>query len=150
MNIKKNKKAVEINIATIIILVLAILVLVVLALYFTGGMKSLWDMIIGKKVAYTTSALDDAKNKCENIFTIQQFCTEPVDVYNTATKQSDYICCFNLNTNVKPRYSYTYTDTDGTQKTTFISTATNCNTYNIPTTDNPICGPDKEKKSTTP
>ena len=102
----KNKKAVEINIATIIILVLAILVLVILALYFTGGMKNLWDMIIGKKMAYTTGAIEDAKNKCENIFTIEQFCTQKVDIYNSANKTNDYICCWQVGSTPTPKYPY--------------------------------------------
>jgi len=102
----KNKKGVELNIATIIILVLAILVLVILAMYFTGGMTSLWSQIVGKKVAYTGSALDDAKNKCENLYTIDQFCTQKVDVYNAANKTSDYMCCFDVPTAQKPKYPY--------------------------------------------
>lgn len=59
-----NKKAVELNIATIIVVILAILVLVILALYFTGGMKSLWDQITGKKAAWDTTAIEDAKIAC--------------------------------------------------------------------------------------
>lgn len=59
-----NKKAVELNVATIIIVILAILVLVILALYFTGGMKSLWDQITGKKAAWDTTAIEDAKTTC--------------------------------------------------------------------------------------
>ncbi len=109
----KNKKGIEINIATIIILVLAILVLVILAMYFTGGMTSLWSQIVGKKVAYTGSALDDAKNKCENIFTIDQFCTQKVDLYNSANKTVDYVCCLKLGqtiTYTKPVFKYEQPD----------------------------------------
>lgn len=44
---KKNKKAVELNVTTIIIVILAVLALVIIALSFTGGMSKLWEQIIG-------------------------------------------------------------------------------------------------------
>ena len=41
----KNKKAVELNVNTIIVVILAVLVLVVLFLSFTGGMTKMWEQI---------------------------------------------------------------------------------------------------------
>jgi hypothetical protein len=135
-SVMKNKKAIEINITTIIVLVLAILVLVVIALYFTGGMTSLWSQIIGKKVAYTGSALDDAKNKCENLFTVQQFCETKVDVYNAANKTSDYMCCLSVGkdlvTYTKPVFKYE----KSTGETIYIKTDDDCTKLNYnPCTD---------------
>ena len=62
MNI--NKKAVELNVNTIIILILAILVLVVLSLYFTGGMKTLWEKITPVPGAYEQTDLEQAREVC--------------------------------------------------------------------------------------
>ncbi len=45
MRLRKNKKAVELNVNTIIIVILAVLVLVVLFLSFTGGMTKMWEQI---------------------------------------------------------------------------------------------------------
>ncbi len=44
----KNKKAVELNITAIIIVILAVLVLLVLTIAFTGGMSKLWAIITGQ------------------------------------------------------------------------------------------------------
>ncbi|MEM2089565.1 MAG: hypothetical protein QXL88_00510 [Candidatus Pacearchaeota archaeon] len=62
-----NKRGAEINITTIIIIILAILVLVILALYFTGGMKSLWEQITIKKAAWDTSSINEARGVCDMI-----------------------------------------------------------------------------------
>ncbi|MEM1535798.1 MAG: hypothetical protein QXQ82_01240 [Candidatus Pacearchaeota archaeon] len=59
-----NKRGAEINITTIIIIILAILVLVILALYFTGGMKSLWEQIRSAKGAWDQTDVENAKNAC--------------------------------------------------------------------------------------
>jgi hypothetical protein len=59
-----NKKAVEINITTIIVVILAILVLVVLALYFTGGMRTLWGKITPVPGAYEQTDVEQARNAC--------------------------------------------------------------------------------------
>jgi len=75
----KDKKAVEINVATIIVVVLCILVLVILALYFTGGMKTLWEKITGIGYTYYNQAdIDQAKALCTTYCTtadIYTFCT---------------------------------------------------------------------------
>ncbi len=75
----KNKKGIEINIATIIILVLAILVLVILSLYFTGGMKSLWDRIKGTNTIYNNNDISMAKQLCESR-DIASFCSQKVSI----------------------------------------------------------------------
>ncbi|UCD21147.1 MAG: hypothetical protein JSW08_01210 [archaeon] len=59
-----NRKAAEINITTVIVIILAILVLVILALYFTGGMKSLWGQITGQKSAWDQTDVENAQMVC--------------------------------------------------------------------------------------
>ncbi|UZE93799.1 MAG: hypothetical protein IB618_03465 [Candidatus Pacearchaeota archaeon] len=59
-----NKKAVELNVNTIIIVILAILVLVILALYFTGGIQQLWQKIIPIPGAYSQTDIEQTRNAC--------------------------------------------------------------------------------------
>lgn len=89
----KNKKGVEINITTIIILVLAILVLVILALYFTGGMKSLWDQIRGTGSIYNSNDKASAKALCETRDQAS-FCSQAIQLYNSKTGKSDSYYCW--------------------------------------------------------
>ncbi|MEM4703135.1 MAG: hypothetical protein QXP53_01485 [Candidatus Pacearchaeota archaeon] len=73
-----NRKGAEINITTVIVIILAILVLVILALYFTGGMKSLWEKITGVKGAWDQTDVENAKSVCAVRCTAQDkefFCT---------------------------------------------------------------------------
>lgn len=58
------KKGAEINITTIIVIILALLVLVILALYFTGGMKSLWQRITSTKGAWDQTDIENARQVC--------------------------------------------------------------------------------------
>ena len=76
---RKNKKGVEINIATIIILVLAILVLVILALYFTGGMKTLWDRIRGTSAIYNENDITMARQLCETRDVVS-YCSQKINL----------------------------------------------------------------------
>ena len=72
-----NKKAVELNIATIIVVILAVIVLVILALYFTGGMQELWKQITGVAGTYDTSEVSSARQLCTTYCVIndeQSFC----------------------------------------------------------------------------
>lgn len=89
----KNKKGVEINITTIIILVLAILVLVILALYFTGGMKSLWDQIRGKSSVYNSDDISTAKQLCETSEKAQ-YCATTIQLYNKEAQTQDAYYCW--------------------------------------------------------
>jgi len=59
-----NKKAVEMNIATIIVVILAILVLVIVALYFTGGMRALWGKITPVPAAWDVTQATQARSAC--------------------------------------------------------------------------------------
>lgn len=59
-----NKKAVEMNVNTIIIVILAILVLVILSLYFTGGMKTLWGKITPHVGEWDVTETTQARNAC--------------------------------------------------------------------------------------
>ncbi|MCL6500495.1 MAG: hypothetical protein K6T16_00475 [Candidatus Pacearchaeota archaeon] len=90
----RNKKAVEINVATVIIVILAILVLVILSLFFTGGLTSLWDRIRGTYGVYGATVIADAKNLCEKIYTPEQFCMQPVSIYNSKTGVYDSKMCY--------------------------------------------------------
>ncbi|MEM2956189.1 MAG: hypothetical protein QW041_01255 [Candidatus Pacearchaeota archaeon] len=54
-----------ISIETIIIIILALIVLVVVAAAFSGGMKNLWDKIMGT----TEIELSQAKARCDDICT---------------------------------------------------------------------------------
>ncbi len=62
-----NKKAVEMNVNTIIIVILAILVLVILALYFTGGMTNLWQKITPIAPSYDVGDITRAKQFCATL-----------------------------------------------------------------------------------
>jgi len=82
-----NKKAVEINVATIIIVILAILVLVILALYFTGGMKALWSKITPYSGAWDITEVQQARMVCTMYCSAQQktdFCA-----YNATISKKD-------------------------------------------------------------
>jgi len=87
----KNKKGVEINITTIIILVLAILVLVIIALYFTGGMKTLWDRIKGTNTIYNENDISMAKNLCETR-DIVSYCSQKISIPMGNGTVSEFYC----------------------------------------------------------
>ena len=127
----QNKKGVEINITTIIILVLAILVLVILGLFFSGTLKSLWEKIVGIQGVYVPDALNAARDKCENFFSIQQYCTEKVGIYNGQNKTTDYFYCWDLGRlNANYKATYTYNPTGG--EPIKVSTEAKCIELNYP------------------
>jgi len=73
-----NKKAVELNVTTIIIVILAILVLVILALFFTGCMQNLWKRISGVAGTYEEAEVTSARQLCTTFCAVndeQSFCT---------------------------------------------------------------------------
>ena len=69
-----------ISIETIVIIILALLVLVIVAAAFSGGMKELWDRILG--IGQTTGELEltDAVTRCNNVCASspEAFCTTSV------------------------------------------------------------------------
>ena len=78
-----NKKAVEMNVATIVVVILAILVLVILALYFTGGMKFLWEKITPVPGAYEQTDLEQARTACTLYCSARDetsYCTHPFEI----------------------------------------------------------------------
>ena len=82
-----NKKAIEMNVSTIIIVILAILVLVILALYFTGGMTKLWEKITPKAQAWDTTKVEDARQACKLYCSAGNkdiFCNHQFDITATA------------------------------------------------------------------
>ena len=58
------KRGIELNIATLIIVILAVLALVIITLYFTGGMKGFWEFITGKQKGQETTAYEEARKTC--------------------------------------------------------------------------------------
>lgn len=87
----QNKKGVEINISTIIIVILAVLVLVILALYFTGGMKSLWEKIVSVPGAYSETDVANAQSVCSiycSASNTQQFCTREFQIKKGNTTET--------------------------------------------------------------
>lgn len=87
-----NKKAVELNVTTIIVVILGILVLVVLALYFTGGMKTLWQKITPVAGAYEQTDLEQARSACTLYCSINDqtsFCTHEFTI-RTKNAKGEY------------------------------------------------------------
>ncbi len=99
---KINKRGVEINISTIVILILAVLVLVVLALYFTGGMTSLWGKIAGIANVYSETDLNSARQKCSiycSAENINNLCTTNIDITvqkDKSTIKEPHMCMDNI------------------------------------------------------
>lgn len=54
----------QLSIETIIIVILALLVLVIVAASFTGGMKALWDKIVGTTEIDVASATERCNSIC--------------------------------------------------------------------------------------
>lgn len=75
----KNKKGVEMNINTIIIVILAILVLVILSLYFTGSIKKLWP----NAGTFNEADITSARQACTALCGLDSysFCTQTFDVH---------------------------------------------------------------------
>jgi len=67
----------SISIETIIIIILALLVLVIVAAAFSGGMKQLWEKVMGIGSTTTELTLEEAQAKCTSICGTSQssFCT---------------------------------------------------------------------------
>jgi hypothetical protein len=118
----KNKKGVEINITTIIILVLAILVLVIVALYFTGGMKTLWDRIKGANTVYNENDVSLAKQLCESR-DISAYCTQKISLPKQGGGEPNQKYCYESPISADLRY------TNGTIMFKAINGESNCKDY---------------------
>lgn len=68
-----NKRGVALNITTIIILILAILALVIIALYFTGGMRALWERIRGVGGVWHEADVTSARHACMAFCGVDEF-----------------------------------------------------------------------------
>jgi hypothetical protein len=111
----KNKKGVEMNINTIIILVLAILVLVILGMFFSGSLKSLWEKILGQQTPWSGGSLQSAKQVCETSYSLEQFCTQKIAIRNAQNNTEEYFYCWDLGRlNANYKAVYTYSPPDGT------------------------------------
>lgn len=99
---KQDKRGVEINVSTIIIVILAVLVLVILALYFTGGMKTLFSQITGIGGSYSATDIENAQNVCAlrctandvNYFCTHEFNIREVDKNGQITGESETFFCY--------------------------------------------------------
>ncbi len=88
-----NKKGVELNVTTIIIVILAILVLVILALYFTGGLQTLWKRITGVAGTYNEAEVSSARQLCITYCAVndeQSFCANPFNLRVGNTTEVKY------------------------------------------------------------
>ena len=92
-----NKKAVEMNVNTIIVVVLAVLLLVVLSLYFTGGLKTLFQRIGSISTAYDRTDVENARNVCTIYCATEDktsFCTHKFPIiFDKKTGKTDEIGC---------------------------------------------------------
>lgn len=100
---KINKKAVEINVTTVIIIILAIVVLVVLVLWFTGGLQNLFGSIKTAYQVYGGDRIRIVKDYCSQA-TIETFCQVKQPLYNTVNKTTDYFYCFEKPIEAKLKY----------------------------------------------
>lgn len=81
----KNKKAVELNVSTIIVVILAVLVLVVLFLSFTGGMAKMWEQISSLWQPSKEIEVSNAISTCNlymGLVTKSSFCCSTQNVQN--------------------------------------------------------------------
>ena len=101
---KQNKKAIEINISTIVILILALLVLVLLALAFTGGLEGLWNILRGQGAIADVST---QRTICEG-WGERDFCTRQAGIYNPNIKKNEQKYCWE-----DPINATRYTDDKG-------------------------------------
>jgi len=84
----KNKKAVEINITTVIILVLAVLVLVILGMFFSNTMGDLWKKITKTSNAWDQTDVENSLNACKIRCGAQDkdyFCNHEFQVHTTGS-----------------------------------------------------------------
>lgn len=75
--ILEHKKAQSLPTSTIILMILGLVVLVLLILYFTGGLKSLMDILKGKTGVYSGTRAE-AVSYCETLCDAEnvQFCKQ--------------------------------------------------------------------------
>jgi len=81
----------QLSIETIIIVILALLVLVIVAASFTGGMKALWEQIVGSGTLSSSAAVDRCNKLCTDAGADTQllkttFCTTNVVIKDVGTK----------------------------------------------------------------
>ena len=76
------RKAQQINVTTIIILVLAILVLLIVAISYTGGWTKLWQRITGTYKAHGGLEISAAAQQCNVYWSVKskQFCEERIPI----------------------------------------------------------------------
>ena len=75
----KNKKAFELAISTLVIIILGVMVLIALTLAFTGGFKKFWNVILG----YSGSDIDNLNKICKtqcDLDNKNSFCCEKKDL----------------------------------------------------------------------
>ena len=99
----KNKRGVEMNIATMVVIVLVLLLLVVVTIGFSGGMKNFWSSIFGQQKVYNQGDINAKKIDCEQR-DLQSYCTQTVSMPNqNGTVESFY--CYQSPINADLRYT---------------------------------------------
>jgi hypothetical protein len=89
----KNKRGVEMNIATMVVIVLVLLLLVVVTIGFSGGMKNFWNSIFPTQKEYDQEQINAKKLECEQR-DIASYCSQQVSMANKKTGQVDQIYCY--------------------------------------------------------
>jgi len=89
----KNKRGVEMNIATMVVIVLVLLLLVVVTIGFSGGMKNFWGTIFGQQKEFNQDDINAKKLDCEQR-DIQAYCTQQVSISNQKTGNVTQVYCY--------------------------------------------------------
>jgi hypothetical protein len=100
----KNKRGVEMNIATMVVIVLVLLLLVVVTIGFSGGMKNFWSTIFGQQREFNQDDINAKKLDCEQR-DIAAYCTQQVSISNQKNNSVISVYCYASPINADLRYS---------------------------------------------
>ena len=89
----KNKRGVEMNIATMVVIVLVLLLLVIVTIGFSGGMGNFWKTIFGQQQVHDQEEINIKKLDCE-ARDAASYCTQKVSIANTKTGTPDIYYCY--------------------------------------------------------
>jgi hypothetical protein len=100
----KNKRGVEMNIATMVVIVLVLLLLVIVTIGFSGGMGNFWKTIFGQQKEFNQDDINAKKTDCEarDVFS---YCTQQVSLANQKTGNVTQIACYTTPINADLRYA---------------------------------------------
>lgn len=100
----KNKRGVEMNIATMVVIVLVLLLLVVVTIGFSGGMKNFWNTIFPTQKEFDQDQINAKKLDCEQR-DIASYCTQQVSLANKKTGNVTSLYCYQSPINADLRYA---------------------------------------------